>query len=152
VGVIRALIEGMYEKEVVLGLLGAIGVGALIVYNYEFIRDSLESQFNSSADDVPGLEKLTRIKKAAGFVQSEFTNLIAKCKKNRGKIDGEILKIAAEITSDVDFIYGELDQVRGGALVKRRRRQQAEELQKLSKDVDELMEVLKERNKPKEDV
>jgi len=51
----------------------------------------------------------------------------------------ELKKLLAEASSDLDFLFGELDQIRGDESVKRKRKQVADRINELSSCVDDAM-------------
>ena len=52
------------------------------------------------------------------------------------------LRVITETTSDVDFIYADLDSIRGGADIKIKRKNMAEKLNALSARIDVLLSFL----------
>jgi hypothetical protein len=125
-----------FNKVVVLTT--TFGVAALLLW---FQKDSLLEQVDYlyvTADDQAPLRVLHRISKAIIIVEKEFAKFL-KTKKG-SNLDATAKKILAGVTSDIDYIFGELDQVRGGDYIKKRRKFLVERLKRVSDDVDHFLD------------
>ena len=96
--------------------------------------------FAEEEDKVP-VEKLFRITKAFSVVLKEFEKVERKILNSAATPTAtpEQIKIITETTSDVDFIYADLDSIRGSSTVKTRRKELAEQLNALSARIDSLL-------------
>ena len=123
---------------------GLILAAVLLSEDFQLNKDIF---FAEEIDKVP-TEKLHRISKAIEVVRLPFDkveNAILKHPVNPSAT-AEELKIITETTSDVDFMFAELDSIRGSSVVKSKRKDIAERLNELSARIDTLLTFLgKER-------
>ena len=99
----------------------------------------------ASEEDKVSIEKLRRITKAFRMVLEAFESVeisILKSKLAKPIATAEEQKSIVEATSDVDFMYAELDTVRVSPAVKSKRKEMAEKLNSLSSRIDSLLALL----------
>lgn len=87
----------------------------------------------ADTEDKNALRKLYRISKAARIVSSEFDKIEYRTATEINKTDRNVVQL---LTSDLDFIFAELDSIRGGSIVKIKRKEMAESLKTLYDRVD----------------
>jgi hypothetical protein len=92
-----------------------------------------KTMFFADKEDKNALGKLHRISKAAKIVSSEFNKIESRTATAINKTDRNVVNL---LTSDLDFIFAELDSLRGGDIVKIKRKEMAESLKTLYDRVD----------------
>lgn len=128
--------------------LAALILGAGLAISSYLFRDDIESWtaiFMANEGDKVSIEKLRRITKAFRMVLEAFETVeisILNSKLPKPVATAEQQKAIVEATSDVDFMYAELDTVRGSPAVKTRRKEMAEKLNSLSSRIDSLLALL----------
>ena len=95
----------------------------------------------SDDPDRQALKRLATIEQAMDAVVRDFE---ATKKGTVGDGDGtaQRKKALAQINADVDLIFAELDQVRGGEGVKKRRKTLADRLRPLADEVDQMIAAM----------
>ena len=88
--------------------------------------------------DRGAFDRLAIIEKAVDAVVSELDTV----KIRPGSDDVQKKKALAQVNTDIDFVFGELDQVRGGDGVKRRRKVIADRLKPLADEVDRMIAAM----------
>lgn len=130
-----------------LPLIG-LAVTAIVVVASVVMGDGLELQrdlFLAEEGDKASIEKLHRINKAFEVVLKDFEvveSSVLKRKVEKPTASPEEQKVITEVTSDVDFIYADLDTIRGSSVVKLKRKAMAEKLNSLSTRIDSLLNLL----------
>lgn len=125
----------------------AVTVGAGMIFVAAHLLDDFELKkalfFAEEEDKVP-TEKLHRIAKATNLVIAEFEKVELDLLKSSARpvATADQLRVITETTSDVDFIYADLDSIRGGADIKIKRKNMAEKLNALSARIDVLLSFL----------
>lgn len=128
--------------------LAALILGAGLAITSYLFRDDIESWtaiFMANEGDKVSIEKLRRITKAFRMVLEAFETVeisILSSKLSKPAATTEQQKAIVEATSDVDFMYAELDTVRGSSAVKTKRKEMAEKLNSLSSRIDSLLALL----------
>lgn len=128
--------------------LAALVLGAGLAISSYLFRDDIESWtaiFMANEGDKISIEKLRRITKAFRMVLEAFETVeisIINSKLPKPAATAEQQKAIVEATSDVDFMYAELDTVRGSPAVKTKRKEMAEKLNSLSSRIDSLLALL----------
>lgn len=120
---------------------GLVVVLALIGNDFELNKEI----FLASDEDKLPVEKLYRIAKAYQIVLKDFEiveSALLASESSKPSATAAQQKIITEVTSDVDFIYSDLDCVRGSSAVKVRRKEMAEKLNSLSSRIDALLSLL----------
>jgi hypothetical protein len=142
--------QQFYELDMSRLYLPLIGlaVTAMIVVASVAAGDGLELQkdlFFAEEGDKISIEKVHRINKAFGVVLKDFEvveSSILKIKSGKPTASAEEQKVITEVTSDVDFIYADLDTIRGSSVVKLKRKAVAEKLNFLSTRIDSLLNLM----------
>ena len=130
-----------------LPLIG-LAFTAIIVVASVVVGDSFELQkdiFLAEEGDKTPIEKLHRINKAFEVVLKDFDvveSSVLKMKSGKPIASAEEQKVITEVTSDVDFIYADLDTIRGSSVVKLKRKAMAEKLNSLSTRIDSLLNLM----------
>jgi hypothetical protein len=96
----------------------AVAVFAGLSY---WFRDKLYDEYElwtASADHLKTLQLLGRISKGTDIIETTVTRLQALSREQRASSKAEV----AQLSSDLDFIYGELDTVRGNENIKAKRK------------------------------
>jgi uncharacterized protein YfcZ (UPF0381/DUF406 family) len=95
--------------------------------------------FFADKEDKHALQKLHRISKAARIVFSEFNKIESRTATAITSTDRSVVQL---LTSDLDFIFAELDALRGGPVVKIKRKEMAESLRTLYDRVDVFSSII----------
>ena len=120
---------------------GLVVALAILSDDFELNKDVF---FASEGDKLP-IEKLHRITKAFHIVLKDFEiveSAVIASASTKPSATAAQQKIITEVTSDVDFIYADLDTIRGSSAVKVRRKEIAEKLNTLSSRIDALLSLL----------
>ena len=128
--------------------LAALVLGAGLAISSYLFREDIESWtaiIMANEEDKVSIEKLRRITKAFRMVIEAFESVevaILKLSIPKPIATAEQQKAIVEATSDVDFMYAELDTIRGSPAVKTKRKEMAEKLNSLSSRIDSLLALL----------
>lgn len=128
--------------------LAALVLGAGLAISSYLFREDIESWtaiIMANEEDKISIEKLRRITKAFRMVLEAFESVevsILKLGVPKPVATPEQQKAIVEATSDVDFMYAELDTIRGSPAVKTKRKEMAEKLNALSSRIDSLLALL----------
>ena len=128
--------------------LAALVLGAGLAISSYLFREDIESWtaiIMANEEDKVSIEKLRRITKAFRMVLEAFESVevaILKLAIPKPIATAEQQKAIVEATSDVDFMYAELDTIRGSPAVKTKRKEMAEKLNSLSSRIDSLLALL----------
>lgn len=100
--------------------------------------------FFATVEDKRPLTTLNGIYQAIQLVLKSFDKVESNIMKSKSElkpssIDPNMLNQITEITSDIDFIYAELDSIRGSNFVKAQRKEMAQDLKHLSDRVDAFL-------------
>ena len=127
-----------------LGLAVTTGLVVVLAFIGNDFDMKREIFFAEEEDKLP-IEKLHRIMKAFQIVLKDFEvveSAILVPESNKASATPQQQKVITEVTSDVDFIYADLDTIRGSSAVKVKRKEMAEKLNHLSGRIDALLALL----------
>lgn len=134
-----------YPLIIVAASIGIVLASIVILDDFELKK----ALFFAGEEDKAPVEKLYRIAKATALIMKEFEkveSILLKSSANTVVATADQLRVITETTSDVDFIYADLDSIRGSADIKIKRKSMAEKLNALSIRIDTLLSFLgKER-------
>ena len=130
-----------YYSLIALTVVASLSLAIIVIADDSELNKSVF--FASEEDKIP-VEKLYRISKAFALVLKEFEKVESSIlnSSTTPTASPEQIKIITETTSDVDFIYADLDSIRGSSIVKSRRKEVAEQLNALSARIDSLLSVV----------
>jgi hypothetical protein len=120
---------------IVTATLASVGT-VLLWYKWQTIANQADFLYVTEGD-YPPLRLLHKISHAITIVEADFMKVKKGLK--HAAIDPAAKKVLAGVTDDIDFIFAELDQVRGGDFIKRKRKALAERLKCLSDEVDKIL-------------
>jgi hypothetical protein len=123
----------MHRSALIVGILLTVGCA---VGGYLLLQQSDDP-------DRQALKRLATIEQAMDAVLRDF-EATKKGAVGDGDGDGtaQRKKALAQINADVDLIFAELDQVRGGDGVKKRRKTLADRLRPLADEVDQMIAAM----------
>lgn len=102
------------------------------------VHDCYE-KFTASPEKLITLKRIHNLKEAVRVLQNNVTqlfSLFSSSGNGHSNISPELKKGLAELSSDIDYLYGELDQIRGDESIVRQRKAIVEEVNCVSKKAD----------------
>ena len=113
-------------------LIASIGITTFIVIqNYEYICESIDIALSSSSRQAV-LSRLKAIKKAIGAVEDDA----AAVSRTTAKPVVEIRREWGEVSVAIDFLFSQLDDIRGDEAIKGKRKQLVDRLNSLTQLVE----------------
>lgn len=143
----------------VAALAGAVAIGSVAVAAYLRYKDDEDSEwmsklqlfFTEDADTRQALILCDKLNRALSEVEKNVddihvikSNISTPSSSSSSSSDHfvRLKKLLAEASSDLDFLFGELDQIRGDGFIRKKRKQIADRINSLSSRVDDAMALV----------
>ncbi len=155
-------------RRLALPLLSSLSL-LLLFLNRQYISNNINKLIYLPTVDIQAYEKLERIEAAAIVAKGSLGEVITvvnkytnnnnnsnnnnsssssnSSSKEREIALAEVSKRISSLSADIDYILSELDQVRGGEMVKGKRRGLTEIVSEMGKEIDRLIERIEQEKK-----